>query len=100
MKQLTPRAIALPAHLRARLDEILRTGFSLNRGERRSDVAAIAAPVFGARGECVAAVSVTGPATRFKDDNLEALKRRVHQAAEDVSGRLGYRAQQRGEPEP
>jgi hypothetical protein len=37
----------------------------------------------------VAAVSVSGPTTRFHGDNLDTLKRHVQKAAREISGALG-----------
>src|SRR5689334_1157743 len=61
MKRLTPRTITRESQLRRRLGEIRRTGLAINPGERRADIAAVAAPIFNARSECVAAVSISGP---------------------------------------
>lgn len=92
LKRLTPSTVTRASDLERRLDEIRRTGLSINRGERRDDIAAVAAPVFDARGECVAAVSVSGPRTRFTDDNLEDFKRHVRKASEEISMKLGHRS--------
>jgi DNA-binding IclR family transcriptional regulator len=93
LRRLTPMTITRAARLRERLHEIRRHGLAINRGERRLDIAAVAAPVFDGRGECVAAVSISGPKTRFfRDEHLETLKRQVRKAGEDISSQLGYRA--------
>jgi len=55
---------------------------------RRTDIA----PIFNGREECVAAISISGPVKRFQDDNLEALKRHVKMAGEEISAKLGHRA--------
>jgi DNA-binding IclR family transcriptional regulator len=52
---------------------------------------AVAAPVFDARGECIAAVGIAGSRTRFSDD-MEDFKRHVRKASEEVSTKLGHRA--------
>jgi IclR family KDG regulon transcriptional repressor len=90
MKRLTPRTITREGRLRRRLAEIRRTGLAINQGERRADIAAVAAPIFNARGECVAAVSISGPVARFQGENLDALKRHVCKAGEEISTKLGY----------
>ena len=76
--------------LRRRLAEIRRTGLAINHGERRADIAAVAAPIFNAKGQCVAAISISCPVARFEGENLEALKRRVRKASEEISTKLGY----------
>jgi DNA-binding IclR family transcriptional regulator len=90
MAPLTPRTLTRASQLRRRLAEIRRTGLAINQGERRADIAAVAAPIFNARGECVAAISISGPVARFQGDNLEALKRHVRKASEEISTKLGY----------
>jgi IclR family transcriptional regulator, KDG regulon repressor len=92
MKRLTPLTITRGGQLRRRLAEIRRTGLAINYGERRADIRAVAAPIFNGRGECIAAISISGPVKRFRDDNLEALKRHVRKAGEEVSAKLGHRA--------
>jgi IclR family acetate operon transcriptional repressor len=92
LRRLTSSTVTRASNLRRRLEETRRTGVSINRGERRDDIAAMAAPVFNARGECVAAVSIAGPRTRFTDDNLEDFTRRVRKAGEEISAKLGHRA--------
>ena len=90
MKRLTPLTITRSGQLRRRLAEIRRTGLAVNHGERRTDIAAVAAPIFDARNECVAAVSISGPVRRFHED-LDALKRHVRKAGEEISATLGHR---------
>jgi DNA-binding IclR family transcriptional regulator len=92
LRRLAPGTITRPTDLRRRLTEIRRTGLSINRGERRDDIAAVAAPIFDARGECVASISISGPRTRF-DDALEDFARNVRKASDEVSLKLGYREQ-------
>jgi DNA-binding IclR family transcriptional regulator len=90
MTRLTPLTVTRGDQLRRRLAEIRRTGVAVNHGERRPDIAAVAAPIFDGRGECVAAVSISGPVRRFHDD-LDALKRHVRKAGEEISAALGHR---------
>ena len=90
LRRLAPGTITRPADLRRRLADIRRTGLSINRGERRDDIAAVAAPIFDARGECVASISISGPRTRF-DDTLEEFAKHVRKASDEISLKLGYR---------
>jgi DNA-binding IclR family transcriptional regulator len=65
LRAYTDRTIADCATLDAELVEARERGFAEALGEREDDLNAIAAPVFGARGELVAIVGVQGPASRF-----------------------------------
>src|SRR5437899_7076799 len=64
LRRLTPTTIVGAADLRRELQEIRRAGVAINRGERQPDLAAVAAPLFDAHGECVAAVGIAGSRTR------------------------------------
>ena len=89
-RRLAPGTITRAEDLHDRLAEIRRTGLSINRGERRDDIAAVAAPIFDAHGECVASISISGARTRF-DDAMEEFARRVRKASDEISLKLGYR---------
>jgi DNA-binding IclR family transcriptional regulator len=91
MRRMTATTIVRATDLRRELREIRRTGVSINRGERQPDLAAVAAPLFDARGECVAAVGIAGSRARFTDD-LEDFNRHVRKASEEISMKLGHRA--------
>jgi IclR family acetate operon transcriptional repressor len=88
MRRLTPTTIVRAADLRRELQEIRRLGVAINRGERQPDLVAVAAPLFDAHGDCVAAVGIAGSRTRFTDD-LEEFKRHVRKASEEISAKLG-----------
>jgi DNA-binding IclR family transcriptional regulator len=49
----------------------------------------VAAPIFGARRDCAAARSISGPLARFHGDDLDALKRHVRKASEEISTKVG-----------
>lgn len=99
MKRLTPATITSARRLRERLAEIRRTGLSVNRGERRPDISAVAGPVFDRAGECIAAVGVSGPSQRFVGERLETVTESVRKGAEEISAKLGrVAAGPRGRP--
>ena len=70
----------LLAHAKA----IRRAGFAVSRGEWRSDVWGVGAPVFGPAGDVVAAIGVSGPAVRV-ETNLERYVAAVREAAHRLS---------------
>ncbi len=99
LERLTPATITSGARLRERLEEIRRTGVSINREERRANISAAAAPVFDAAGECVAAVGVSGPSMRFAGERLARTVEQVREGAAELSARLGHRASAARQPE-
>jgi len=58
-------------------------------GEREPDIAAIAAPVFGAGQSLRGALAVSGPASRFSLDLVPQMSKAVLSAAAELTRRLG-----------
>lgn len=58
-------------------------------GERQADTAAVAAPVFGAEGELLGALSVSGPRTRFSKANVARIAGAVLEHAKALTESVG-----------
>jgi DNA-binding IclR family transcriptional regulator len=86
----TKRTITDRRKLGAELDRVRRNGFAEAIGEREQHLNAIAAPVFGARGELAAIMGVQGPALRFSRDAMRAAVRPLLDRAAEVSATLGW----------
>jgi DNA-binding IclR family transcriptional regulator len=80
-----------PKALAAELAAIRERGYALDDEEHEPGIRCVAAPVFGFRGDVVAAVSVAGPTLRLDEERIAALIPRVTEAAATISARLGYR---------
>ena len=65
LPRFTPRTIVQPEVLRAELVRIREQGYAMAEEEREPELNAIAAPVYGAQGQVVAALGLQGPAHRF-----------------------------------
>jgi IclR family acetate operon transcriptional repressor len=89
LDRVTPHTITDRAELEAQLEEARSSGFARTHEELEVGLDAIAAPVFGADGEVVAALDVSGPSHRLR--NRAGLDRLTRDGAADVSRRLGYR---------
>lgn len=63
--------------------------FSVTRGEIEPDTAAVAAPVFAAGDTLEGVLAITGPAFRFSDDKVEAMRLPLLRAALALSQMLG-----------
>lgn len=70
-------------------EEVRRNRFTVSHGERDTHCAAVSAPVFGAGGRIVGALSLSGPASRFTDDRVEWLTQKVLEAADQLTRALG-----------
>lgn len=89
--QFTEASIADESSLRTRLREVRHRGCAISRGDVTPGVCAIGAPVFGAEGTAVAALSVSGLAAGFEGEREALMGEHVTRAAAMLSARLGYR---------
>lgn len=66
----TPRTIVAPGRLRQELARAAESGYGVNHEEYEVGVSAVAAPVFDARRQVLAALSITGNAAKLDLDRL------------------------------
>ncbi|MCX4538228.1 IclR family transcriptional regulator [Streptomyces sp. NBC_01669] len=92
LKRCAPRTVTAPGLLRRQLEGIREHGFSFEYEESAVGLVCVAAPVLDTEGAATAAVSVTGPVTRF-DPGRHA--DRVRAAAAGVQATLARRDVQR-----
>lgn len=84
-EKLTPRTVIDAMKLREQIGEIRKSHVFASIGEIHADGVAIAAPVFGPDGRCIAALSVALPMSRLgeREDRLKATVRKI---AAEASG--------------
>ncbi|HEM8303834.1 TPA: DNA-binding transcriptional regulator KdgR, partial [Providencia rettgeri] len=70
--------------------EIRARGFAITRGELTAGIGAIAAPIFSQQGECIAALSISLPLSRFSDEKEHNMTEQLLQATQRISRQLGY----------
>jgi IclR family acetate operon transcriptional repressor len=90
LRRYTARTIADPRALAREIERVRVRGWADAVGEREDDLAAIAAPVRGSRGELAAIIGVQGPAARLDAKAREAALPRLLDAASRLSARLGW----------
>jgi DNA-binding IclR family transcriptional regulator len=95
LPRFTPATITDPEALRQRLDQIVEQGWGSTVEEYEVGLSAVAAPVRGADGDVVAALSVSGPSFRMGSEDFPMLARRVVAGADELSRRLGFFGQAR-----
>jgi DNA-binding IclR family transcriptional regulator len=71
----TPRTVTSLDALAAELAAVRRNGYATAVAELEEGLVAVAAPVFGPAGACIAALSITGPEYRMLPGALAALGR-------------------------
>jgi len=85
----TDRTITDPEELRRQLMRAREEGVAYDLGEWSTELAAVAAPVFGADGNLRAALSVISPVERFNEEVRARHADLVREAAADISRELG-----------
>lgn len=86
----TPRTVVAPGLLRIQLTQILERGVAFEHEESAPGIVCVAAPVLSSDDRPLAAISVTGPVTRFHPESHAAS---VQAAAAGVASILARRAQ-------
>jgi DNA-binding IclR family transcriptional regulator len=76
--------------LHRQLTQVLADGYAVTAGEYETGLNAVAAPIFGATGSAVAALSVSGPAYRLAVERLPDVASAVIAAARRISERMGH----------
>jgi IclR family transcriptional regulator, KDG regulon repressor len=89
---LTKKTITDPAVLRRELKKIRTDGFAVSHGEWIEDAAGVAAPVFNQSGTVIAALSISGPASRFTKDHVARYCGAVKRFAAQISNKMGYQS--------
>lgn len=87
----TAYTITTSEGLRSDIHAARERGYVVDDEERELGVRCVAAPIFDRRGSCVAAISISGPASRFTPDLAEQAGELVHEAAGLCSAQLGFR---------
>jgi IclR family transcriptional regulator, acetate operon repressor len=86
----TPSTIVDPAQLREALLDIRQSGWGWTSGEYEIGLNAVAAPIHGADGAVVAALSVSGPFYRLTAESFAEVAAQAIHGAHEVSTRMGY----------
>jgi DNA-binding IclR family transcriptional regulator len=100
LKMWTANTVTDRGALDKQLEETRHTGVARTHEELEVGLDAIAAPVFGAQGDVVAALDVSGPSHRLRPGERHDLIQLTQEAAADLSRRLGYRGRRAESPAP
>lgn len=92
LEALTDRSITDRAVLDKQLAQVRRDLYAPEECESNLDVACVAAPVWNAQGENVAAMSISVPVSRMTPERRQALQRIVMDGANKLSAEMGYMA--------
>jgi DNA-binding IclR family transcriptional regulator len=90
LDRFTDATVTDPVTLSGELDRIRSVGWACTAEEYELGLNGVAAPVRGADGSVVAALSVSGPAYRLTAESFPAIAERVVATADEVSAQMGY----------
>lgn len=92
LERFTEQTITSAAALQEQLQQARERGWAQAVEEYEDGLNAVAVPIRGPEGAVVAALSAAGPTYRLAPESLPAAARALRTAAEEISRRLGYRA--------
>lgn len=87
----TPHTITALEPLLAELEKVRASGVAIDDEENEAGVRCIGAAVRGSHGQPVAAISVSGPATRMTHEHVAEITPSVLAAAQAIARSLGHR---------
>lgn len=84
-ERFTNRTIVDRARFRKELAKVLRQGYALDDQEAELGARCVAAPILNDAGKAIAAISVSGPATRIGRDKIRAFAAAIKNGAKEIS---------------
>jgi DNA-binding IclR family transcriptional regulator len=90
LERLTPRTISTRVRLERELDSVRDRGWAVADSELEPGLVALAAPVRGADGSVIAALSVSGPSVRIGRERFADIGGRLAREAATLSAQLGH----------
>jgi DNA-binding IclR family transcriptional regulator len=91
LERYTDRTIVDWDEFLAELSRVRKRGFATNVGEWRTDITAVASPIFDHEGRTEASISVSAPGSRMPKQLRVSYGALITEAAQRVSATLGYR---------
>jgi DNA-binding IclR family transcriptional regulator len=91
LARFTENTITTEARLWAEIAHIREHGYAIDDCEHEDHLRCLGAPIFDARGEVFASVSLSGPAERNTMERIESMAPALLEATGEISRRLGYR---------
>jgi IclR family acetate operon transcriptional repressor len=88
LQAFTPTTITSVTELERQLAEARRTGFAIDLEENEPSAHCVAVPIFDGRGMAIGSISVAGPASRLKRQDLPATAELIKQETELVAARV------------
>ncbi|GAC1361894.1 MAG: allantoin degradation transcriptional regulator AllR [Ktedonobacteraceae bacterium] len=84
----TDKTITDPEQFRVELTHIRREGYAIDNGEQEEGVRCISVPLYGIGGKVVAALSISGPASRLDDTKTSLFVPHLKRVSSELSSTL------------
>ena len=88
LSSLTSKSISSLEELKKNLKRVKKQGYAVDREEYKIGVNCIGVPIFGRDGEAIAAISITGPASRFTIDEMKKVKDILMTISKEISNQF------------
>lgn len=95
LERYTDNTITNPDSLMSELQNVRKRGHAVDREERTAGATCVAVAIHDHTGDCVAAMSVSAPAFRFRSPQLKSALRHLIEGADELSSALGFQGQRR-----
>jgi DNA-binding IclR family transcriptional regulator len=90
MEKCTEHTITTISAMKAELDRVRSAGYAVDREESMLGAFCVAAPILDSNQAPVAAISISGPNTRFSENQLEPVAGALLRAVSEIRQKLGY----------
>lgn len=87
LSSLTSKSISSLEELKKNLKKVKKQGYAVDREEYKIGINCIGVPIFGRNG-AIAAISITGPASRFTLNEMEKVKSKLIAISKEISNQL------------
>lgn len=91
LKKYTKQTITDPTRFQEKLAQIRRQGYAISNQEWDEEIWSVAAPVYNAKKEVIAAIDISGPVKRVTTSQQDIIKK-VIQAAQALSDKIKLRS--------
>jgi DNA-binding IclR family transcriptional regulator len=92
LEPLTPRTVRDRASLERELKRVRERGYAIDNGEDSEGARCVAAPIYEESGQVIAALSISGPASRVHPGRDREMAKALMDVARRISGMLRYTA--------
>lgn len=96
--RLTQRTLCTPEALHRSLERVRKRGYAIDDEEVEAGVRCVGAPILNDAGRPVAAVSISGPASRITEENVPGMAEHLLKCCREISASLGTREPRRSSP--